>query len=293
MSITDISNKLRVLGDQFTATLSQYQTIQSEYKTLIASQAATTTAPQVDASANATVNGTIGATVNGTAELYATVPSATYWGQMGLSEGAAHSPTECLADCYNKPACTGATFDAATNYCWIRTGDGRVAPGKQNQTAIIKKTILYEYQIKELVDKLQKLNNDITVIITDNAVIIEKDEQLRAQKQAILEHLRLLATVGQGQMNVLQTRHDTIAEADANSALLVNQNYYRYVLYLFAAILLGIILFKIMLIPDTPTSVSMMGGSRGGSNSSLGLTTIANSGLSFIKDTVESIGDLF
>lgn len=286
-SIEDISNKLRVLNDQFTANLSQYQTISADYKSAVASQAAISASTPIDASANSTINGTIGATVIGKAELYATIPHSTYWGQTGLSEGAAHSPTECLADCYNKPACTGATFDADTNYCWIRTGDGRIAPGKQNQTAIIKKTILYEYQLKILADKMHHINSQITDLITANAIIIDNNEHLREQKREILERMRLLAHTSHAQMDILQTRHDTIAEADQNSALLVNQNYYRYILYLFGAILLGILLFKIMLIPDAPSgSVSMMGGSHINPN-------LVSAGLSFAIDTVESVGELF
>ncbi len=114
----------------------------------------TASATPMDASAN-------GATVTGKAELYATIPNATYWGQMGLNEGAAYSPSECLVDCYSKPACTGATYDSDTNYCWIRTGDGRIAPGKTNQTAVIKKTILYQTQLKDLNAKLQQLDDQI------------------------------------------------------------------------------------------------------------------------------------
>lgn len=264
--IADVSAKLKILSDQYTATLAQYQTTQADYKALLASQAMTASAQPIDPSANSTVNGTIGATIAGKAELYATVPHAAYWGQTGLSEGTAHSPSECLADCYSKPHCTGATFDADTNYCWVRGGDGRVTPGKANQTAVIKKTVLYGYQLQEMIQKLDHFRSQIDAIITANAVLIENDAQLRAQRDTLLQHVRMMTGAGQAELNVLQSRHDTIVEATQNSALLVNQNYSRYVLYLFGAIILGIFLFKILLIPNSgATQESALNVIRGGS----------------------------
>lgn len=266
--IADISTKLQVLSDQFTTTLSQYQTTEADYKALLSSQAMTAAAQPIDPSANSTVNGTIGATIAGKAELYATVPHAAYWGQTGLSEGTAHSPTECLADCYSKPACTGATFDADTNYCWIRSGDGRVTPGKTNQTAVVKKTILYGYQLQELRQKLDHFRSQIDTLISQNTIIIESNAQLRAQKETLLEHIRKMTGVGQNELASLRVQHDTIVEATQNSALMVNQNYARYVLYLFGAIILGIFLFKILMMPSAAAATSSAADViiRGGSN---------------------------
>lgn len=273
-----VSARLKILSDQFMATLAQYQTAQADYKTLMDSQAAAATAPPIDPSANANVNGTIGATVAGTAELYATMPHSTYWGQMGLSEGTAHTPTECLADCYNKPACTGATFDADTNYCWIRTGDGRVAPGKTNQTAIVKKTILYRDRVNILTQKLEHLRGEIDSLISANVIIIENNAQLRAQRETLLAQVRHMGGIGQTELAALKIRHDTIAEATQNSALLVNQNYSQYILYLFGAILLGIFLFKILMIPtassssaETASGIIRGGGGRVRSHTSTAL----------------------
>jgi hypothetical protein len=265
--IADISNKLKILSDQFTATLSQYQTTEADYKTLVSSQAMTAAAQPIDPSANSTVNGTIGATISGKAELYATVPHAAYWGQTGLSEGTAHTPAECLADCYSKPACTGATFDADTNYCWIRGGDGRVTPGKTNQTAVIKKTILYGYQLQELRQKLDHFRSQIEALITQNTIIIETNAQLRAQKETLLEHIRRMSGAEQSELTALHVQHDTIVEATQNSSLMVNQNYARYILYLFGAIILGIFLFKILMMPSGASSTETADAViRGGSN---------------------------
>lgn len=269
--ITKISNQLKILSDQFSATLTQYQQTYDNYHSLLQSNAMTKSAMSIDASANSTVNGTIGATVTGKAELYATIPNATYWGQTGLSEGSSHSPSECLADCYTKPACTGATYDSDTNYCWIRTGDGRIAPGKQNQTAIIKKTMLYEYQLKDLNNKLQNINNQIIVLIDTNSQLFEQNDQLRIQKQDMLEHNRRILQSKEEQMKILHRDNITLQSAEQNSSLLVNQNYFWYILSLFVVIFLGIFLVKILLLPESSSSssssseYSILGGSRNGS----------------------------
>jgi hypothetical protein len=261
----EIAEKLRILGDKFTANLTQYQTTYGDYKSLLESKAMIASAVPIDPSANSTVDGTIGATIAGKAELYATVPNATYWGQTGLSEGTSNSPTECLADCYSKPACSGATYDSDTKYCWIRTGDGRIAQGKQNQTAIIKKSILYAYQLKDLNAKLQKINTEITDLINDNASVVAQSEQLKAQKQTLLVQTHSILSQNKQQLSFLENEHATLQAANENSSLMVNRNYYQYILYLFGAIILGVLLFKILIIPDSAPNSGLMGmGMRGG-----------------------------
>jgi len=267
VNITKISDKLKILSDQFTANLTQYQTIYDEYKTLLSSRSMTTNATTLDASANSVNN--MGAVISGKMDLYTTIPSSTYWGQTGLSEGASYTPSECLADCYSKPTCSGATFDADTNYCWQRSGDGRVSSGKSNQTAIIKKTILYEYQLKDLNAKLQKINGSINELITSNADLFKQNEILRTQRQTMLDHNRQILQQNEVQLETLTTDMTTMQKADENSSLMVNKNYYQYVFYLIIAIFLGFIFVKIIFASSSSSksspssqSTNLIGGGK-------------------------------
>lgn len=243
--------KLKLLSDKFTATLNQYHEVYDNYNHLINSGAMNSSAQTIDTSSNTTTM--VGSTIAGKTELYATIPNSTYWGQMGLNEGTAYSPSECLADCYMKPACTGATFDSDTNYCWTRTGNGKIAQGNKNQTAIIKKTVLYKYQLNDLNDKLLKLNDEIIILINSNAKVFEQNEQLRAHKQDILNANKHNLEKTQFELSLLKNENNTIEATNETSELLVNRNYYRYIILLFLAIILGMFLVKILLIPSNST----------------------------------------
>lgn len=225
----NIEQQLDTLTNQFNSVLSEFQQKYNDFIILINNE---------NTSSSSTTN---------TADIYAIIPNANYWGQSGLSEGNSSSSAQCLADCYSKTGCTGATYDSDTNYCWVRTGNGRVAPGKDNQSAIIKKTILYKYQLEDLNARLIGINNKIMAIINDNTVIINTNTTLKNKQENALKYHKKMIEQNQMEIANLENQYKTLQVADQNSTLMVNQNYYWFVLYLIFVIILGIFLFVVVI----------------------------------------------
>lgn len=222
----NVEDQLNTLTDQFNIVLSQFQTTYNEYIVLI----------------NAEVENT--EDTEGT-DTYAIIPNSNYWGQTGISEGSASSSEQCLANCYSKSNCSGATYDSTTNYCWIRGGNGRVAPGKENETAIIKKTILYKYQLENLNNNLININNKIMKIMNDNESLINNSSNLKKNQDDVLNYNKKMITENQIEINNLNNQYQNLKIADQNTTLMVNQSYFWYVVYLIIVLFLGVFLFSI------------------------------------------------
>ena len=98
----------------------------------------------------------------------ASLKGYTFWGKSAISSSDATSDSDCKTSCANNSTCTGATFNTTKQLCWIRTGDGEIAEGLSDDYAIVPKLKQQAYVLKQLNDKLTKLNTDIVTELGNN-----------------------------------------------------------------------------------------------------------------------------
>ena len=108
-------------------------------------------------------------------------------------------------------------------------------------------SLQYGNQLKQLNDELIDVNNKITKDLTNYKNKNEENSEILNNNYNILQDERI-------QIENIINQYETINSAYEDGKITVNTNYYSYILYLFIAVFLVILLFK------TTLSNSQIGG---------------------------------
>jgi hypothetical protein len=212
---------LETLIKQYDTTLIQYTQVQNDYVNYLQ---LSSTAPQSRMNNSKLVK----------------VKGSTFWGSSAISSSNVSSVEQCSALCSRTPGCSGATFNktaTSQNNCFLRSGDGEVIAGTTNQYAIISKGKEYLLTLKNLNNQLIQINNQIVSFIEAN------DTTFTSQNAEILSQYNLLkknySALAIERKNILRrlAQYQSLDEIQTQSELIVNKNYYTYVLLIFIVLI--------------------------------------------------------
>ena len=111
----------------------------------------------------------------------------TFWGQSAISETNYNTIDECQEACKNKKNCSGATFNNALQYCWIRSGNGEpIVSANINENAIIKQSLYLTYKLKQINTQLLDINNQMMNLLTQQTNIYITDTNTNKYKKALM-----------------------------------------------------------------------------------------------------------
>jgi hypothetical protein len=176
-----------------------------------------------------------------------TIKEAAYWGTSAIGQNNSATLQECQASCASTNGCTGATYNP-TAYkqpmCWLRGGDGDIAEGLDSDYAIVPKG-------KRLLSIIQNINQELTSI---NQEIQNKtttgqplyDEQSQQRKLKTSELISQFIQLNQERERINKTLDDyqTLDQEQNKGNLIINQNYYSFILLLGLVILVFVILYN-------------------------------------------------
>lgn len=212
---------LETLIKQYDTTLIQYTQVQNDYVNYLQ---LSSTAPQSRMNNSNLVK----------------VKGSTFWGSSAISSSNVSSVEQCSALCSRTPGCSGATFNktaTSQNNCFLRSGDGEVIAGTTNQYAIISKGKEYLLTLQNLNNQLIQINNQIVSFIEAN------DTTFTSQNAEILSQYNLLkknySALAIERKNILRrlAQYQSLDEIQTQSELIVNKNYYTYVLLIFIVLI--------------------------------------------------------
>jgi len=212
---------LETLIKQYDTTLIQYTQVQNDYVNYLQNSSSS--------QRNRTNNPNL---VN--------VKGTTFWGSSAISSSNVSSVEQCSALCSRTSGCSGATFNKGTtnqNNCFLRSGDGDVITGTTNQYAIISKSKEYLLTLQNLNGQLLQINNQIISFIEKN------DTTFASQNAEILTQYNLLkknySALDIERKNILRrlSQYQSIDEIQTQSELIVNKNYYNYILLIFIVVI--------------------------------------------------------
>jgi hypothetical protein len=229
---------LETLIKQYDTTLIQYTQVQNDYVNYLQ---LSSTAPQSRMNNSNLVK----------------VKGSTFWGSSAISSSNVSSVEQCSALCSRTPGCSGATFNktaTSQNNCFLRSGDGEVIAGTTNQYAIISKGKEYLLTLQNLNNQLIQINNQIVSFIEAN------DTTFTSQNAEILSQYNLLkknySALAIERKNILRrlAQYQSLDEIQTQSELIVNKNYYTYVLLIFIVLICVFFTGKIFI--DTSNTAS-------------------------------------
>jgi len=178
-----------------------------------------------------------------------------YWGTSGIRNVVVNKVEECEAACAGDEKCTGATFNASSGFCWVRSGSGSVTVSNNNNEYAIMPVISQNINnLKELNDKLVDLNEKIIAELNKTQPVVLNDIENKDIKKVEMEEVNTKLMKERKEIYELLDQHtDLNAQYDENS-LYVNQSNASYILWSMFAIIMIILVVRVTVMPDTKIS---------------------------------------
>jgi hypothetical protein len=173
------------------------------------------------------------------------------------------SISDCTTACSSNTSCTGATFTSNTNSnnnCTLSSGSGNIV-NATNSTAIVQKGLSYSYQLQNLNQQLMNINEQINTIVNQSNTTYQNNlGQINEQGQALQQNYVVL-TGDRDRIDLMIREFETLNEAQQNSDINATMSYYNYIVLLFVAIFLVVLLLRFSV-----PSEQVGGGNRGGNS---------------------------
>ena len=171
---------------------------------------------------------------------YIQLKGRTYWGVKGLNQTAVTNVDNCQALCSSNPLCTGATFVANKNFCFVRGGEGDLMAGSDTSVAIVTQLQNATLQLKALNDKLLYLNQQLNMLINKSQPDYHKGIMDTNNKGIKLHNNYNELLEQQKEINALLNQYQSVNAEYKDSSLLVNQESF---IYRFFYVLVVLIIF--------------------------------------------------
>jgi hypothetical protein len=141
---------------------------------------------------------------------------------------------DCIASCSTTKNCTGATF--VSNQCLLRTGDSPIVPSTENSYAIVPESVKLLYEMESINQELISVNKKITDLINNAQPLYKSETSQRFEQQKIL--LRNYEELQQEREKILGLlkEYENLDNTQSNDKIMINRNYFIYILLLILAI---------------------------------------------------------
>jgi hypothetical protein len=194
-----------------------------------------------------------------------TIPNATYWGTSAISQNNSSTLQECSASCASVSGCTGATFNPTSNeqpMCWLRGGDSNITNGQNSDYAIIPKGKQLLLTVQTLNQKLTYINEHIQKLTQNGQESYNSESQERKENTLNLVRQSIQLNNEREKIHNAINDYQTIDEQKSQGDLVVNKNYYSFLLLVLLAAFTIFILYKFGFnsISQQQSSTSLQGG---------------------------------
>jgi hypothetical protein len=211
------SSQIQTLSNEFNSLLTEYQTTYSEFMNTLKSNDTSLT----------------------------TVENSAFTGSGTINTSLVSSISDCTTACSSNTSCTGATFttNSNNNNCTLSSGSGNIV-NATNSTAIVQTGLSYSYQLQNLNQQLMDINQQINTIVNQSNTTYQNNlGQINEQGQALQQNYVVL-TGDRDRIDLMIREFETLNEAQQNSDINVTMNYYNYIVLLFVAIFLVVLLLR-------------------------------------------------
>jgi hypothetical protein len=211
------SSQIQTLSNQFNSLLTEYQSTYSEFMNTLKSNDTSLT----------------------------TVENSAFTGSGTINTSLVSSISDCTTACSSNTSCTGATFttNSNNNNCTLSSGSGNIV-NATNSTAIVQTGLSYSYQLQNLNQQLMDINQQINTIVNQSNTTYQNNlGQINEQGQALQQNYVVL-TGDRDRIDLMIREFETLNEAQQNSDINVTMNYYNYIVLLFVAIFLVVLLLR-------------------------------------------------
>jgi hypothetical protein len=196
-----------------------------------------------------------------------TVNNSAYWGTSGVGQINSTTLQECQAMCSSTNGCTGATFNDGT--CFLRGGNSTLTAASDTEVAILPKGQQLLSVIQNIDIQLTEINTQIQNKTNNGQPLYEtQTQERRSQTQNLISQFIQL-TEERNKLDEMVGEYQTLDKEQTQGDIMINQNYYSFLLLLALAIIIIIALYLFNGSNTTPSSNSdniLQTGGKLGSN---------------------------
>ena len=185
-----------------------------------------------------------------------------FWGSGSISSNNnVTTVNACQTLCSSNTNCTGATYNTDKQLCFLRSGEGETKPSSS------KLIIAIIPEEKQLLLILNSINQKLTSINSKILATIENAQPLYNTQYA--ERITTTKELQQNFLNLTKQRekiskklqdYEDLEKEEITGSLMVNSNYYSFILLLFLAIIIIFLLFKFTYGSNEVPNVVQSGG---------------------------------
>jgi hypothetical protein len=162
---------------------------------------------------------------------YAKFKGKTFWGSDSLLDSSANTIQDCQALCSSTSGCSGATFNSTNSpntTCQLRSGDGDIAMGQKGDYAFMVEGPGLLKMSQQLNSKLADLNNQIFNLTTNSGGSLSNTSGKNNAKKLMIQSQMLKKE--REKLSQLAGESTGLDEAQEEGDLMINANYYSFVL---------------------------------------------------------------
>jgi len=177
-------------------------------------------------------------------------------GTSTISEGASDSIEKCKAMCSSNSSCTGATYNLDKAYCSIKSGEGPISAGTENDYAIVPENLKYLQIIQDLTERLTDINQEIIITLNKGEPLYSEQEIQRQQQNIILNKNYEELIKEREKVEGTIKKYKDLDKKQNETNIFVSQ---KYLIYIFLIIIILIIVFlfvNFLSSTTTPTDIS-------------------------------------
>jgi len=228
------SSQIQTLSNQFNSLLTEYQSTYTEFINVL----------------------------NSNDTSFTTVENSAFSGSGTINTNPVSSISDCTTACSSNTSCSGATFTPnsstnSNNNCTLSSGSGNII-NSTNSTAIVQKGLYYSYQLQNLNQQLMDINQQINNTVNQSNTEYQNNLGEINQKGQALQQNYVVLTDDRDRIELMIREFETLNEAQQNSDINATMSYYNYIVLLFVAIFLVVLLLRFSV-----PSEQVGGGNRG------------------------------
>lgn len=185
-------------------------------------------------------------------------PNSIYLGKMNLNTQIINDVNECQKICNLNNKCSGANFNLQNKNCSTKKGSSDLIKGSSYNISIVPKYIKLSYELKNINQELIILNTKIASLINNLSKDYQQDILKRQQQKKILENNNYNLVIERNQIDNIINEYQTIDSRYNDSELKLTEYYSRYIILLFIATIIIIILIRYLI--DNTSNSNLNGG---------------------------------
>jgi len=213
-----MSSQLQTLSNQFNVLLTEYQDTSKKYTDLI----------------------------NTKDNTLVEMPDSAFIGESNLNVLGESNVSACQSECSANKSCSGATFDLNLNNCTLFSGSGSIVP-TTNSVAIVQQAIKYSNRLKELNTEMTSLTQEMNNLSNENHKQVSQNNSQMQQQGEIIKTNHTILIKERKVIDNMLNQFQTINAAYEDGNTHVNANYLNFIVFLFIAIFLILLLIRFSL----------------------------------------------